>query len=350
LDQESGAGRAAGSAGADGGRAAGPTAGAKAKGPLKPAYLILGDDGPKVEAALRRLRLRIMTESGTELNIDEFQAAQHDAHTVLTAANTLAFLGGVRLVLVHGIEAWRKADKDQLVAYLRSPAPDACLALVGAKLPASDALRKAVASVGDVLEYQAPKAWQLPEWAAKEAGRVGLQLGPPEARLLVQRVGEHQQIILRELEKLLAYRGKGKVTAEEIERLTPRSLEASIFDLVDAVALREPGIAFAAIEDLYAAGEKANGLFARLLRHFQQLARVVALREQGWTAEQIQQELKLKPFPAKKLWQQSGRYTAESATRALAVFADTDARLKGMGDLSPELELELCLGRLLAPD
>jgi hypothetical protein len=30
------------------------------------------------------------------------------------------------------------------------------------------------------------------------------------------------------------------------------------------------------------------------------------------------------------------------------VLADTDARMKGMGNLPDEMELQLCLGRLLA--
>ena len=109
---------------------------------MKPAYLILGDDRPKVELALHRLRERIVQESGTELNVDEFVAGHHSASEVVSAANTLAFLGGIRLVLVHGVDAWKKADKDILVAYLRSPAPDACLALVAEKLPPTDPLRK----------------------------------------------------------------------------------------------------------------------------------------------------------------------------------------------------------------
>ena len=45
------------------------------RAPLKPAYLILGDDLPKVEQALKRLKARIVEESGTDLNIDEFDAS-----------------------------------------------------------------------------------------------------------------------------------------------------------------------------------------------------------------------------------------------------------------------------------
>lgn len=318
------------------------------KQPLKPVYLILGDDGPKVERALQRLRRRIVEESGTELNIDEFRAGQHGAAQVVAAANTLAFLGGVRLVLVQGVEAWKKADKEAIAAYLRSPAPDACLALVGEKLPATDPLRKAVAAAGDILEYVAPKHWQLPEWASQQAGRLGLQLGVPEARLLVDRVGDNQQVILREIEKLAAYRGRARATAEDVELLAARTLDARVFDLVDAVATGDARGAFAVLEDLYVAGEKPGGLFFRLVRHFDQLYQALVLRDEGWPAEQIRAELGMKPFPAKKLVQQASAFHSDSARRAIGVLAGSDARMKGMGDLPAELELELCIGRLVA--
>ena len=328
------------------------SAGAK-KAPLRPAYLILGDNEPKVEFALRRLRARITADSGTELNIDEFSAAHDGARDVVNAANTLAFLGGVRLVLVHRVEAWKKEDKEVIASYLRSPAPDACLALVGLKLPPTDLLRAAVTAVGDVLEYVAPRSQQMPDWAVHEAEPMGLNLALPEARLLVQRVGDNQHTILRELEKLAAYKGRGKVTAQDVDLLAARTLEADVFALLDALAGRRAADVFAAVEELYVAGEKPTGLFYRVLRHFELVARVAALREENLRPENqfvpfVQSELKLKPFHARKIAQQAGRLGTEGARRALAVLAESDARMKGERGLPAELEFELCLGKMLA--
>lgn len=318
------------------------------KQPLKPAYLILGDDQPKVELALRRLRARIVEESGTELNIDEFQAGRHPVDEVVAAANTLAFLGGVRLVLVHGVEAWRKEEKAVVARYLAGPAPDACLALVGTGLPATDPLRKAMKPVGDVLEYRAPRPAQMPDWVVKEAHRMQLALELPEARLIVQRVGDDQHVLLRELEKLAAYCGRHPVVADDVYLLIARTVEARVFDLVDAVATKRSSDAFFLVEELYLAGERPTGLFMRVERHFQHLSKAVALRDAGYAPGRIQEELGLKPFPARKLVQQSGLYDAEGIRLAIALLAESDARLKGMGDLPDQLEFELCLGRLLA--
>jgi hypothetical protein len=58
--------------------------------------------------------------------------------------------------------------------------------------------------------------------------------------------------------------------------------------------------------------------------------------------------MKLKAFPTRKLAEQASILGAEGIARRLAVLAETDARMKGMGNLPDDMELQLCLGRLLA--
>lgn len=321
----------------------------KAPKPLKAAYLIVGDDEPKIEAALKRLKIRIAEQSGSDLNIDEFDAKEHSAAEVVNAANTLAFLGGIRLVLAHNVQAWLKAEKEVIAAYVRSPAPDACLALVAEKIPANDLLRTAMKEHGEILEYMAPKEGQLPQWLIQQAKeRLGMDLGFAEARLMVQRCGDNQNMLLRELEKLQLYADGGRVTAEDIRLLATPTVEASIFDLLDSLALGRGSAAFAAADDLLASGERTEVLFYRILRNFQNLSRVAAMKDEGMKKEAIQAELKMKPYPVQKLMEQSALLGTDGIARRMAVLADTDARLKGMGTLPDEMELQLCLGRLLS--
>ncbi|NLO28496.1 MAG: DNA polymerase III subunit delta [Actinobacteria bacterium] len=303
---------------------------------------------PKVETALKRLRTRIKEQSGSDLNIDEFDASVDPGSQVVNAANTLAFLGGTRLVLVEEVQAWLKADKEVVAAYLRSPAPDACLVLVAEKLPAGDLLRAAMREHGDVLEFMAPKERQLPGWLVEAAAsRLQMSLGINEARLIVQRCGANQAILLRELEKLHTYAGNRAVTTDDIRLLTTPTIEANIFNLLDSLALNRGSETFAAAAELLASGEAPAGLFNRILRHFQNLSRVAAMRDEGMSQEAIRTELKMKPYPVRKLVEQSTALGTDGIARRLAALADTDARMKGMGALPDEMELQLCLGRVL---
>jgi len=220
--------------------------------------------------------------------------------------------------------------------------------LFAEKVGPADLLRTAMERHGDVLEYAAPKESELPAWLVREASRAGLPLGLQQARHLVDRCGDNQSILLKELEKLDLYAAGRHITDEDIRLLTTPTAEASIFDLLDSLALGRGAAAFCAAAELLSAGERHEVLFYRILRHFQSLSRVAALRDAGLDREAIQAELKLKAFPARKLVEQAGRLGADGIARRLAVLAETDARMKGMGTLPPEMELQLCLGRLLA--
>jgi DNA polymerase-3 subunit delta len=246
------------------------------------------------------------------------------------------------------VQAWLKADKEVVAGYLRSPAPDACLALVAEKLAPGDLLRAAMEKHGEVLEFPAPREGQLPLWLAQEAARARMNLSMEQARLIVQRCGDNQSILLRELEKLQMYTDGRPVTSDDIRLLTTATVEASIFDLLDSLALGRGSAAFSAADDLLASGERTEVLFYRILRHFQNLSRVVALRDEGMSREAIQAELKMKTFPVRKLVEQSALLGADGIARRMAVLADTDARMKGLGTLPAEMELQMCLGRLLA--
>src|SRR3954447_17619441 len=92
--------------------------------PLLPAYLICGSDRPKVELAIRRLRHRVEEEGGAVEAYGAGGEAPVGPDEVAAACNALGLFGGVRLILVTGVEAWEKTPLDLLLAYIAAPAPD----------------------------------------------------------------------------------------------------------------------------------------------------------------------------------------------------------------------------------
>ena len=62
---------------------------------------------------------------------------------------------------------------------------------------------------GDISAEQSVKPWELPKWVMQRAREMELALEPDAARALVQNVGDRQQRLLRELEKLALGAGPG---------------------------------------------------------------------------------------------------------------------------------------------
>src|ERR1044072_9113549 len=92
---------------------------------LRPVYLLTGTDLPKIGRALRRLRTRFGDEAVEVLGADAVSGED-----VATALNALGLFGAGRLLVVQGVEKWKKADAEALDAYLADPVGGTVVALV----------------------------------------------------------------------------------------------------------------------------------------------------------------------------------------------------------------------------
>ncbi|MFA5801467.1 MAG: DNA polymerase III subunit delta [Thermoleophilia bacterium] len=314
---------------------------------LKPVYLITGSDDPKIEKAVRRLKDRVISESGTDLNVDVFDAAEHSAHAVVQAAGTPPFGTGVRLVLVNSVGDWHKADKDVIAAFLADPVDYSCLALVGGGIRKNEAIYKAVIEVGQVLVYEAPRFAGLPVWAQEQAAQRHLKLGAREAQHLVGLTGSDQRAIVSELDKLSAYVGKRAVESEDIDELCWVSRETKVWDMTDALGQRDREAVFRHLEELLAGHAAPASVFFSIARHLKNLCEVVSAGERGEDLTRAAHALGLKPFPARKIAEQSRNFTADGLRRAVMILAELDADMKGRKDQRPDLTLEIAVARVL---
>ncbi len=182
---------------------------------LKPAYLIHGDDHGAV--AERHARLHTLARTGGDAASVEMPTGE-DATPVgiARALATMTFALGQRVILVEGVERWKEAEveRDLLPAMCQLP-PDTTIALFAreeGRTKAPAALHKAVKAAGGQIVAQATvKPWELPRWVREQATRLGLTLDAAAAKALVAQVGERQQRLLRELEKLALEVGGGGV-------------------------------------------------------------------------------------------------------------------------------------------
>jgi DNA polymerase III delta subunit len=70
---------------------------------------------------------------------------------------------------------------------------------------------------GEHREYAAPKPWELPKWTAERGRDLGLQVEKAAAKELVALVGQSQQRLSRELEKLADVAGEhGRITVDHV--------------------------------------------------------------------------------------------------------------------------------------
>jgi DNA polymerase-3 subunit delta len=196
---------------------------------FKPAYLIHGDDHGRI--AERRARLRALAES--ESGTGGVEVLEGDAATPEQAAAALqamTFALGRRFVIVEGVERWKAGDLEPLVQALQPPPPDTTIAFFAreeSRAKAPDGLHELVKQAGgDIAAEQTVKPWELPKWVAARGRELGLEFDRGAASALIRHVGDRQQRLVRELEKMELELGPGAtVTEQTVDDLAATSAE-----------------------------------------------------------------------------------------------------------------------------
>ena len=302
---------------------------------FKPAYLIHGDDHGRI--AERRARLRELgeTESGAQ-GLELFEGDRSTPDSVAASLSMMTFAIGRRFLIVDGVERWRDKDVGPLEAALKAIAPDTTVAFFAredsrAKAPGRlhDAVR---AAGGDIAAEDSVKPWELPKWVIARARELGLELEPDAARALIAQVGERQQRLLRELEKLrLAAGARGRIDLADIEAQAAPSAERKAWSLADALVGGDAAAAFRIYVALRAQGERVPGLIYWMAQRVRTAHEIAEAIESGESAAQVKRRLRMPARAADRLIADAQRTGAERLRRAIEQIADLERDSRGGG-------------------
>ena len=315
---------------------------------LKPAYLLVGSDRPKIARALARLRTRIGEQSTETLS-----ARDATADDAVAACNALGLFGaGGRLVIVENVERWKAGDVKAVAAYLASPAPETVLALAG-DVKRDSPLGKAVAKRGDVLAYDVSKRG-LPRWVAEQFARVGAVADDEACRTLVELVGEDLEELATEVEKLATWAAGDRISARDVEALAVGRADTAIFALTDAWGRRDVAAALAACEALLERSDRPRRdelprLVGALAAHVARVQAARLLAAEGLRARDAAPRLKAHPFVAEKAFAQAANFSVDELRDAIVRLAQLDLALKGGSRVPGDLELQRALVEMTRP-
>ncbi len=309
---------------------------------LKPAYLIHGDDHGAVGE--RRSRLKALAEADGDAGSVEVLSGDGGApEAVALALSTMTFAIGRRVIVVDGAERFKEADVQAWIApAMAAMPPDTTIAFFAreegrGKAPA--ALHDAVkAAKGQIVAEATIKPWELAGWVREQAKRLGLSLDAFAAKTLVAQVGERQQRLLRELEKLALAaekaEGQVKVSAGEIERQAAHSTAWRAFSLADALVGGDPSEAMRAYLRLRTQGERLSGLVYLMAQRLRDAEGVSVRLRAGEPPAEIKRSLRMPSRAADRFIADVARTEPERLRTALCRIADLELDTRGGAPLS----------------
>ena len=301
-----------------------------------PAYLIHGDDHGRIGERRARLRAMAEAESG-QAGVELFEGDACTADAVSGALSAMTFAIGRRFVIADGVERWKEADVAVVAAAMEGMDPEALtvafFAREDGRVKAPAALHKAVEKAGGkVAAENMLKARALPAWLVKQASELGFELDQQAAKALIAQVGDRQQRLLRELEKLaLEYGAGAHVGVEEVQASSASSAERKAWTLADAVVAGDERAAMRLLLELRQQGERLPSLQYQMVRRVRDALAIAEALAAGKPAAQVRKTLRMPSFAADRLIADVSSRDAESYRRALELLADLEVESRGGG-------------------
>ena len=310
---------------------------------FKSAYLVHGDDHGRIGERRARLRALAEAESGSG-GVEVFEGDAATPETVALALNAMTFAMGRRFLIVDGVERWKDDDVEAALAGpLAAMPPETTVAFFGREDGRVKAPAKLVAAVkkagGDIAVESTLKPRELPRWAVGEAAKLGITLEGAAAQALIAQVGDRQQRLLRELEKLALEHGEGAhVGVEEVEAAAAVSAERQVWSLVDALVARDGPAATQTFLELRAQGESLARLVPLMARRLRDVLAIATRLEAGESPAQVKSSLRMSSWMADRRIKEARATDTAALRRALEALADLELASRGQSELGDDTE------------
>jgi len=328
-------------------------------------YIFHGADELTRSEAIDRFKRQLGPREIVDLNTTVLERSQASLPEIRHVCESVPFMAEKRLVIAVGLlssllpqqgrtmSAAQKEASRALCEYLPGLPETARLVFTeDAPLPSSHPVVKLAQSHerGYIKQFDAPDARSLPRWIGRRAQRHGGQIDPAAADRLATLAADNLRVLDQEIVKLITYtNGERPITLEDIEALVPYAQQAIVFDLVDALGLRDGRVAARTLHQLLDAGEHPLGLLAMVVRQFRLLIQVKDMEARGADLSEVIEALRIHPFPARKLHNQATHFTLPQLETVYRRLLDMDVAIK-TGETDAELALDTLIAGLAATD
>lgn len=318
-------------------------------GKVQGAYLFEGVEENIKAATLTALRKAILPEGFEELNESLMDSPATDA--IIAACETLPFMADKRLVVVREHPALTgRADADEkLIAYIpQVPESTVLVFIAQGKADARKKLYSAIKKINGIVTFSALTDAELNAWVVKNFSGLGKACSAQVAALLTFTVGSDTALLRTEIEKLAALTGeRDAITEADVQAVATRSVECTVFELVDAVVAGQQGKAFGLLRDMLTSGSDRLGILAMLLRQFRLMQHIKIMQFEKLSSQDIKQRLGIAPFAAERCMRQASGYSGGQVKRAVRICLDAEYRVKS-GQWNQEGALEKAMLEIFA--
>lgn len=258
----------------------------------------------------------------SDFGVESLDGEEATLEQVKGALDAMPFLSDKKLLILKNLSANKDAAEkiDELLGTVDESTE---LVIVEPKPDKRGSYYKTLSKKTDLQQYNELDENSLVNWLTKEAKERGGQLGLADARYLVDRVGVNQQLLERELTKLLDY--DKHITRVSIDDLTDASPQGTVFNLLDAAFSGNQKRTLEMYESQRAQKVEPQAILAMIVWQLNTVALVSASKK---SIDEIAKDTKQNPFVLKKAKAISDRLSPSELRELLDQLCILDKRLK----------------------
>ncbi len=167
------------------------------------------------------------------------------------------------------------------------------------------------------------------------------KISKEDAQFLLKRVGDNLSILEQEIEKIKLYKNEDKrISKEDILLLTSQNIDTDLFNLMDAIVLKNKEAALESYHEMIKLGEEPIMILVLLANQFRMIYQVKKLYQMGYSEKDISSELKVHWYPVRKTMGRMRDYEEENLISYLRQLADLDIAIK-KGEVDKNICLEM---------
>ena len=310
-------------------------------GEYKKYYLICGENDYMKNLYADKLKSALVNEGDT-MNYSEYVGEKVDFVESMEMAYTMPFFSERRLIKFKDTGVF--SSTSDLDEQLEGAEESTVFLFVETKVDKRNKLYKLIKNKGYVCEINDLDEKTYIAFISKCFAGTQVTIDNMCASYLLECVGTDMNTLTNECEKLIAYcMDKGKVEKTDIDTISSILLENKIFEMIDALAVKDKAKSLRLYGDLIKLRESPIKILKLISRHFNILYIIKCGMGQSLSQDRIITTAKIPPFALKKYSAHVKGYSEDELLNYVKWCTDIEEDFKnGRIDVGIALEMLLC--------
>ncbi len=331
------------------------------KNKLPNCLLLYGDEEYFMDYSVKYIKNKYIDKSYENMNYAEFEKLD-SLKDFFEFADTFPFMSEKKLCLLKeagfftSTGSLDKKEEEKLLKYIDGN--EDCITIFVIKDGKPDSRKKIVKKLKDneaVFEFTRLNEGELTKYITDEFKKNSFKISMSDANYMANNTGylDYESSVSlyhvnNEISKIMSHNNEKKnITTSDLELLMVKSVESSIFRLVDCICENNKKKSFEILDEMLLNNTPEQFIIHMITRQYRMLYQYVILQKKGYTFNEIINKMKIKNFVASKLEKQSKNLKMETIEYYMRRFLEIDRKIKA-GEIDSRIGLEIITNGIIS--